>query len=39
MPYGEGWILSGTSMRSVQIDYEGCRDVFARHRELAHLAG
>lgn len=39
MPYGDGWILRGTSMRSVPIDYEGCRDVFARHRALAHRAG
>lgn len=39
MPYGAGWILSGTSMRSVPIDYEGCSNVFARHRALAHLTG
>lgn len=39
MPYGEGWILSGTSMRSVPIEFQGCRDAFARHRALAHLTG
>lgn len=35
MPYGDGWILSGTTMRSVPIRYVGCRGVFARHRALA----
>ena len=34
MRYGSGWILSGTSMRSVPISYVGCRGVFARHRAL-----
>lgn len=35
MPYGDGWILSGTTMRSVPIRYAGCRGVFVRHRALA----
>ena len=37
-PYGAGWILSGTSMRSVPIDYESCSSVFARHHELARTS-